>query len=257
MIHGGVTSQETTAGDGTFRWDAEWRSDKLGDPQSYWRVAKPECDRAVLDRLARYLGEMGIAIEVRPFDAGASDFTDTPLPMMKVETRKLANMPRIAQMCEERQDPDWTAGWLAGMFDTDASYSGGNLRFCQSKPNDVLERAARYAKELGFDVELEHFGNAKCPTARLMGGIAENIAFLGAIQPALARRCRDFYGKRLETPAQRVVGIRRGPVRRLIDITTSTRTFIAEGALTHNCYAETFAERWRGTPGHHLRTGST
>ncbi len=244
-----------TAGDGTFRWDPAWRSDKLGDPQSYWRVAKPERDRVVLDRLVRYLADMGITVEVRPFDAGTSGFTETPLPMMKVETRKLADMPRIALMCEERQDREWMAGWLAGMFDTDASYCGGSLRFCQSKPNNVLERAQRYAKELGFDVEPEHFENAACPTARLMGGIAENIAFLGAISPALARRCRDFYGKRLETPASPVVGIRRGPARRLIDITTSTRTFIAEGALTHNCYAETFAERWRGTPGHHFEQG--
>lgn len=224
-----------TAGDGTFRWDPAWRSDKFGDPQSYWRVAKPERDRVVLDRLARYLGNMGIAVEVRPFDSGPSVFTETPLPMQKVESRKLANMPVLARMCEERQDRDWMAGWLAGLFDTDASYSGGSLRFCQSKPNDVLSCTQRYAKELGFAVELEHYEGTPCPTARLMGGIAENIAFLSVISPALARRCRDFYGKRLETPTQPVTGIRRGPARRLIDITTSTRTFVAEGALTRDC----------------------
>ncbi len=244
-----------TTGDGAFRWDPAWRSDKLGDPQSYWRVAKPESDRAVLDRLAAYLLRVSIEVNVRPFDAGASAFTSTPAPMAKVETRKLADMPVIAAMCEERPAREWQAGWLAGLFDTDSSYSGGNLRFCQSKPNDVLERVSRYAKELGFNVRSEHFEGAECPTARLYGGIAENVAFLAAISPALTRRCRDFYGKRIETPAHRVVGIHRGPARRLIDITTSTRTFIAEGALTHNCYAETFAERWRGTPGHHFENG--
>jgi hypothetical protein len=227
-----------TAGDGTFRWDPSWRSDKLGDPQSYWRVAKPERDRVVLDRLVRYLGDMGIVVEVRPFDAGHSVFTETPLPMQRVESRKLANMPVLARMCEERQDGDWMAGWLAGLFDTDASYSGGSLRFCQSKPNDVLDRAQRYAKELGYTVELEHYEGTPCPTARLMGGIAENIAFLSAISPALTRRCRDFYGKRLETPAQPVKGVRRGSARRLIDITTSTRTFVAEGALTRGRHVE-------------------
>ncbi|TMR90520.1 phage Gp37/Gp68 family protein [Nonomuraea basaltis] len=76
-----------------------------------------------------------------------------------------------------------------------------------------------------------------------MGGIAENIAFLSSIHPALTRRCRDFYGKRIETPTSPVVGIRRGPAQRLIDITTSTGTFVAEGALTHNCYALTLAKR--------------
>ncbi len=245
-----------TAGDGTFRWDAAWRSDKLGHPQSYWRVAKPDRDRVVLDRLAEYLADFGISVEVRPFDSGTSGFTpDAPLPMAKVETRKLANMPVIAAMCDERDSREWMAGWLAGMFDTDASYTGGSLRFCQAKPNDVLDRVQRYGKELGFVIEPEQFENAVCPTARLAGGIAENIAFLSAISPAMSRRCRDFYGKRLETPASPVVGVHRGPARRLIDIQTSSRTFIAEGALTHNCYAKTFAERWRGIPGHHFERG--
>jgi protein gp37 len=227
-----------TAGDGTFRWDPSWRSDKAGDPQSYWRVAKPESDRIVLDRLAEYLRDFGVVVEIRPFDSGTSGFTGSSLPMAKVETRKLANMPVIAAISEEKDaPPDWMAGYLAGMFDTDASYCGGSLRFCQAKPNDVLDRVVRYAKELGFDVQPEHYDGAACPTARLMGGIAENIGFLAAVSPALTRRCRDFYGKRLETPASRVIGIRRGYPRRLIDITTSTGTFIAEGALTHNCYA--------------------
>ena len=43
--------------------------------------------------------------------------------------------------------------------------------------------------------------------------------------------------------------------RDLVDIQTSKRTFIANGYLTHNCYAETFAERFRGVPGHPYEQG--
>ncbi len=228
-----------TAGDGTFRWPAT-----ITGQQVYWRVAKPAPDRVVLDRLARFLGAFGVEVEVRRFDGGTSGFTDTPQPMEKVETRRAGSLQVIAELCEERPTREWMAGYLAGMFDTDASYSGGNLRYCQSKPNDVLDRVVRYGKELGFEFQHENYeGSTGGLSARLFGGIPENIAFLAAISPALERRCKDFYGKRVETEDVAVVGIRRGPVRRLIDITTSTGTFVAEGALTHNCYALGMARR--------------
>ncbi len=230
-----------TAGDGTFRWPAE-----TAGQQVYWRVAKPARDRAVLDRLVAYLGALGVDVAVRPFDGGTGGFTSNPLPMMKVETRRAVNLQVIADLCEEQPTHEWMAGWLAGMLDTDASYTGGNLRYCQTKPNDVLDRAIRYGKELGFDLQDEDYPDSTGQSVRLTGGIAENIAFLSAISPALERRCRDFYGKRVEAVDVSVVGIRRGPVRRLIDITTSTGTFIAEGALTHNCYALTMARRLKG-----------
>lgn len=220
-----------TAGDGTFRW-----ADAQPGQQVYWRIAKPERDRVVLERIAAFLASLGVPMHVQPFDAGSNGFTSNPLPMAKVETRKAANLEAIAAMCEERDTREWMAGWLAGMFDTDASYTGGNLRFCQSKANDVLDRVVRYGKELEFDLRREDWVN-NCPTVRLAGGIAENIAFLSAISPVMPHRLRDFYGKRVDTVDLRVTGISRGPVRKLIDITTSTGTFIAEGALTHNCYA--------------------
>lgn len=225
-----------TAGDGTFRWPGETGQ------QIYWRVAKPERDRVVLDRLVDYLSELGIDSSVRAFDSGGSGFhVNKPLPMMKVEIRRAAALADISAMSEERPSREWMAGWLAGMFDTDASYCG-SLRFCQSKPNDVLDRVVRYGKELGFDLRREDFA-AACPTARLNGGVAENLGFLSSISPALTRRCQDFYGRRVDAYSSPVVAVRRGPVRRLIDITTSTGTFIAEGALTHNCYALTMAGR--------------
>ena len=233
-----------TDGDGTFRWAPGMQQEQ----QVYWRIAKPVRDQVVLERVARFLEAFGVEVAIKAFDAGRSKFTDNPLPMAKVETRRDASLALIAELCIERGTREWMAGWLAGMFDTDASYSAGNLRYCQAKPNDVLERVVRYGKELGFEFNLEEWAN-NCPGARLVGGIPENIAFLAAISPELTRRCRDFYGKRTEVDATPVTGIRRGPVRRLIDITTTTGTFVAEGALTHNCYAENIARRFAGGPG--------
>src|SRR5439155_2781951 len=43
--------------------------------------------------------------------------------------------------------------------------------------------------------------------------------------------------------------------RELVERETSTHTFFANGLATHNCYARTFAERFRGVPGHHFEQG--
>jgi hypothetical protein len=52
-----------------------------------------------------------------------------------------------------------------------------------------------------------------------------------------------YIGKRFDAVDDPVVAVSRGPVRDLVDITTSTGTFIAEGLATHNCYALTLAKR--------------
>jgi hypothetical protein len=230
-----------TAGDGTLRWDPAWRSDKLGFPQAYWRVAVLSTDRAILDRLVEYLAGFGITVEVRNFhNTGGS-------PMLKVEARAHTRLEAITKLIRERNSTSWMAGWLAGVFDTDGSYNQ-SLRISQRKENGLLVQVQRFGKELGFDFRLEEWEKS-CSTVRLTGDLDTRIRFLTSVGPALERKCADFYGRILETPTGEVTALRRGPVRQLIDIETSTGTFIAEGICTHNCYAATFAERWRGTAG--------
>ncbi len=227
-----------TAGDGTMRWDPTWRSDKLGFPQSYWRVAINAQDRAVLDRLAVYLAGFGVEVAVRDFNGG-----NRAKPMLKVETRKSANLAVISALLSERSSLEWKAGWLAGLVDTDGSYQEKVLRISQSKDNTVLADVERYAADLGFTFKIEAYGDV-CPAARLAGDMDTKIRFLTRIQPVLERKCSGFIGRVMQAPAARIDGLRRGPVRELVDIQTSTRTFFAEGIATHNCYAETQERRW-------------
>ncbi len=231
-----------TAGDGTFRWDPS------GGVQSYWRVAVLATDHPVLDRLRDYLARYGITVEVKPFDNGGG------APMLKVETRRrgwLAALDALLNPTAPRRETRaWMAGWLAGIFDTDGMYDR-NLRVSQRKPNGVLETVERYATALGFTFKIEEWEHA-CPTARLVGDVSERIDFLTAIQPALSRKTTDMIGRLLESRPAEITSLVRGPVRELVDIQTSTGTFVAEGLCTHNCYAETFAELWRGTAGHHF-----
>ncbi len=225
-----------TEGDGTFRWDPSWRSSTVGYPQSYWRVAVAAPDVAALRRLQRYLARFGVVVNIRPFDGGPGHAS-----MLKIETRTLGDMPVIDGLCRELASKAWKAGWLAGIFDTDGSHDR-NLRISQRKDNGVLERVERYGADLGFAFKIERWERAS-PTVRLTGGADDKIRFLSAVAPALERKCRDLVGRRIDAPLSDVVAVERGPVRELVDITTSTRTFVAEGVLTHNCYALTLSKR--------------
>lgn len=234
------------AGDGTFRIDG---SGKNGTKQSYLRVAMLASDQPVLDRVVRAFNVLGCTdIAIRDFNGGSS----TPLvrssgraAMTKVETRRMANLLRARDQCvPERDDPNWKAGFLAGFFDTDGCYSGKNLRFNQTKANGFLDATHRYIADLGFRSEREDFRNTAGRSERVHGDLQEKIRFLSTIQPALTRKASDFYGRRF--PGQqttKVDGVRRIGTRELVDIQTTSGTFIAAGVATHNCYALTLSKR--------------
>ena len=233
------------AGDGTFRIDGSGRK---GTRQSYLRVAVLTTDQPILDRMARAFAVLGCdGIHGRPFDAGRGsrfDRGERRAPMSKIETRRMSNLVAVREACLERDDPTWKAGYLAGLLDTDGCYSGDDLRFSQTKPNDVLERARRYIHDLGFASRREDFRSASGRSERLLGNIEEKLRFLSTVQPALTRKAADFYGRRFPgRHTVRVEGVRRVGRRDLVDIETSSGTFIAAGLATHNCYALTLARR--------------
>ena len=246
------------SGDGTFRIDGSGKGDSK---QSYLRVATLASDRPILDRLVKAFNLLGCTnIAIRPFDGGTSvafGLTAERAPMAKVETRRMDNLTTFRDHClPERDDLNWKAGYLAGFFDTDGCYSGKNLRFNQTKPNGLLDATHRYIADLGFKSVRGDSRSASGRSERLAGDLEEKIRFLATIQPALARKCADFYGRRFPgKTATKVDGIRRVGQRELVDIQTTSGTFIAAGIATHNCYAKTFAERWRGTPGHYFERG--
>lgn len=228
-------------GDGTFRWEPGWRSDKKGYPQSYCRVAVLAEDHPILDRLVAAYDAHGIGHpSIRSFDTGRKG-----RPLIALEVRALHSLEAIAtSLLPERDDLAWKSGWLAGFFDTDGSYSGKNLRWSQSKDPLVLEQVAAYAADLGFSVKVEVHPGGGCPTAILLGSLEDRIRLLSTIRPALDRKLRDFVGRRFPAKtATPVDGVRRVGTRSLIDIETTSGTFIAAGIATHNCYALTLAKR--------------
>jgi DNA repair photolyase len=219
-----------TIGDGTFRYQPGWRSDKLGVPQSYWRVAMR--DREPLDRVVSYLATFGAMATVRPFDGGPR----APRAMQKVEVRALDSLATIhAIVSRERATSDYYRGFLAGFFDADGSFHGSNLRFHQVD-RDVLERIVRYGARLGFAIQIESHARPVL-SARLPGSLKERMRFFAVCRPAIIRKYPVLWHRALELERAQVEAVERGPVQDVVDIQTSTHTFFAAGLATHNCYA--------------------
>jgi len=73
---------------------------------------------------------------------------------------------------------------------------------------------------------------------RVVGGLREHLRFFHTMDPAITRK-RDIAGQAVRSTAKlRVVSVEPlGKTMRLYDITTGTEDFIANGVVSHNCYA--------------------
>ena len=146
---------------------------------------------------------------------------------------------RISQLIEWPLVPgmDWARGFLAGVFDAEGCRSDHALRIANKDP-EILGWIKACAGRLGFDTCLEDAGSAGVRNVRIRGGLSEHLRFFHLTDPAITRK-RDIEGQMVKTFANlRVAQIE--PLGRdlpLYDITTGTGDFIANGVVSHNCFA--------------------
>lgn len=133
---------------------------------------------------------------------------------------------------------EWARGFLASLFDAEGSFDDV-VRIVTSK-TDALRWTEIALRHFAFDVSVEagHDGRAN---VRLRGGLSEQLRFFHLVDPAIRREIR-LEGKAVRSSKKRerlrVVSIEDlREERDLFDITTGTGDFIADGVVSHNCYA--------------------
>jgi DNA repair photolyase len=133
---------------------------------------------------------------------------------------------------------DWLCGFLAGIFDAGGSCGRGSWRV-SSLDHRLIEQTAGALGTLGFDHVLEPAaGRNGLHVVRLRGGLREVMRFFHATDPAILR-WRDVDGVALQSDARlKVASIEPlGIELPMYDITTGTGDFIANGVVSHNCFA--------------------
>jgi DNA repair photolyase len=166
------------------------------------------------------------------------------VPAGRIGEAARAAMPSIleAALRPHQPDDDWCAGFLAGVTDAAGGSAAGVLRLA-TPDEEVVGSAAGALHRLGFAFTFEPSivsGGATRPVRRLRlaGGVREFLRFLAVVDPAVSR-ARDL----TEAPVVGDAGLTvvdvapLGRVVVMFDVTTGTGDFVAEGAVSHNCFA--------------------
>ena len=132
---------------------------------------------------------------------------------------------------------DWRKGFLAGFFDADGSHDGGALRIT-SVDRETVDFAAAAMKGLGFEYVVRRNGQARGWYVRVLGGLAARLRFFHTVDPATVQR-RSIEGIAIKSnvPLDVLSVEPLGLEMPLYDITTGTGDFIADGVVSHNCFA--------------------
>jgi DNA repair photolyase len=193
-------------------------------------------DEEGLARTRCYLATFGLLVDEFEF----SPAVGTHRAMRALRTSTGASVNTLRHLIAWPTDPsrDWLCGFLAGLFDAEGSYSRGIWRVSNTDP-EIIAWAAKALAALGFDYVLEPSNRASgLVVVRLRGGLKEVMRFFHTTDPAITRK-RSIEGVAIKSDAKlNVVSIEDlGLELPMYDITTGTGDFIANGVVSHNCFA--------------------
>jgi DNA repair photolyase len=223
-------------GDGMLASYSYPRVGRTNGDQHHFRLAL--CDSEALQRTREYLSELQIATHEFVFQKAVAGGR----VMHAIRTHARLDVAQIRTLIAwpTALSPGWTAGFLAGIFDAEGSYSQGVLRISNTDP-EINAWIGRCLRTLKFRFVVAHAsreGLKPIEVVRMVGGLREHLRFFHSVDTAITRK-REIEGQAVKSEALlRVVSIEPlGKALRLYDITTETGDFIANGVVSHNCYA--------------------
>ncbi|HEX6570308.1 MAG TPA: hypothetical protein VF015_14140 [Acidimicrobiales bacterium] len=193
-------------------------------------------DGEALQRTRRYLRDAGVATDEFEFQPA----TPARRQIHAIGTQAGPSVAAISRLVAWPSDPstEWCRGFLAGVFDAEGSYSCGILRICNA--DDLIIRwVERSLRRFDFRYVVEDPGRVnRVRYVRVVGGLAHHLRFFLTTHPSITRK-RTIDGLAVKSDADlRVASVE--PLRfdlPMFDITTGTGDFIANGVVSHNCFA--------------------
>ncbi|WCB94198.1 hypothetical protein DSM104299_02927 [Baekduia alba] len=152
----------------------------------------------------------------------------------------LARAERVESLIAWPFEPGdgWRKGFLAGVFDADGAIDREELRIANADAT-ILSWTEACLASFGFASALGAADAVGVRSVRVRGGVREQLRFCHLAWPAATAKW-DFVGRPVKSNAPlRVAAIEpvgTEPVE-LYDITTGTGDFIANGVVSHNCFA--------------------
>ena len=220
---------------GMVRGDGHLRSYRYTRGEAHqFRLAL--VDAEALSRTRYCLGTFGIVTSERTF----AEAHGRRKAMRAIYVRSAGSVEAIRHLISwpGAPTPDWQKGFLAGIFDAEGGYCQGGFRIANTDP-EIISRTAASLASLGFAYESErHEKRNGLVYLRLRGGLREVVRFFHTVDTAITRK-RSIDGVALKSDAElNVTEIQSlGIELPMYDITTGTGDFIANGVVSHNCFA--------------------
>ena len=193
-------------------------------------------DLEALQRARRYLADLQVG--TREFEFKAAAAGGRPMTAIRSQARASVQAVRDLIRWPDVVSLDWCTGFLAGIFDAEGCNSRGVIRISNTDP-EIIDRTADALARLGFSFVVERTGRENgLANVRLTGGLAARLRFFHTVGPAITRKT-SVEGAAVKTFVPlRVASIEPlGAELPLFDITTGTGDFIANGVVSHNCFA--------------------
>ena len=173
--------------------------------------------------------------------------TSTGLSKKYIEAKDIKVGMRIADFGKWEHERTYESGYVAGQYDGEGSLVGkagntdGHLSYYQNEGKGALiikNILENRGFSVGFSSRQRREDYGVCETLRVNGGKSERIRFLGTFRPQ--RLLMGAFEKLVERMPFNsvkdivVVGIEKlGPMP-IVRISTSTKTYVADGLCSHN-----------------------
>lgn len=210
---------------GMVRADADFG---VPDAPSRFRVAR--CGDAALGRCRQYLADFGVSTRALTDD-------DRPVHVVCAGSHEAVSAFECLVRRPREPSDDWQRGFLAAMFDTGDRDAAGFLG------GDAVVAGWLQAslQALGFDTVVRSDPSAANPAACVVtveGGAAQRLRLFHMIAPAEASG-ENIAGAAVQgSSGLRVVRVEPlGVDVPMFDVTTGSGDFIADGVVSHNCFA--------------------
>jgi DNA repair photolyase len=200
---------------------------------------RTRCSPRHLDALGRardYLAGVGITAAMLTF-SGASE-TRRLTTALRTSTRDRVRLIEWLTSWPATPSQDWRKGFLAGIFDAGGSYRPGIWQISSTDPA-IIGWTIACLYSLGFAAVAGPGQRASGLRAIMLGGgPEEELRFFHTTDPAITRK-RSIDGVVIKSGARLgVVSVEPlGLDLPMFDITTGTGDFIADGVVSHNCFA--------------------
>jgi DNA repair photolyase len=222
-------------GDGHIGSYSYQRPGRTHDDVHRFRLAMSDVE--ALQRAREYL---------RDFEVATDEFTFAEAVASRKRLTAIRNQTRggvlaIMELIAWPREPsdEWRLGFLAGMFDAEGTCRSKGALTISNTDSAILEHVQSSLRSFNFSftTRTRPQGNKPLRLIWLLGGLRDRLRFFHMTDPAITRK-RTISGLTVGRHAQRVVSIESlGVSLPLFDITTGTGDFVANGTISHNCFA--------------------